>query len=74
MADLLFMARLAKGDTLVLARLCARDAFKLDELRELARLLRIRGDAKTAEMAVDASMKRLERRERWSGKRSRHGQ
>jgi len=61
MTDLLFLARLAKGDTLVLSRLCARDALSLEELRELARLLRIRGDAKTAERAVDASMKRLER-------------
>lgn len=61
MADLLFLARLAKGDTLVLVRLCGRDAFTLEELRELARLLRLRQDAGTAQRAVDASMKRLER-------------
>ena len=61
MTDLLFLARLAKGDTMVLSRLCARDAFTLEELCELARLLRLRGDATTAERAVDASMKRLER-------------
>ena len=62
MADLLFLARLAKSDVLVLSRLCARDAFSLDELRELAKLLRIRQDAATAQRAVDASMKRLEKR------------
>ena len=61
MTDLLFLARLAKGDTMVLSRLCARDAFTLEELHELARLLRLRGDATTAERSVDASMKRLER-------------
>lgn len=61
MTDLLFLARLAKGDTLVLSRLCARDAFTLSELRELEKLLRLRHDAATAQRAVDASMKRLER-------------
>lgn len=60
MTDLLFLARLAKGDTLVLVRLCARDAFTLEELRELARLLKLRDDANTAQRAVDTSMKRLE--------------
>ena len=62
MADLLFLARLAKGDVLVLSRLCARDAFSLDELQELAKLLCIRQDAATAQRAVDTSMKRLEKR------------
>lgn len=61
MTDLLFLARLAKGDTMVLTRLCGRDAFTLEELRELTRLLRLRQDASTAQRAVDASMKRLER-------------
>lgn len=60
MADLLFLARLAKGDTLVLTRLCHRDAFTPEELRESARLLRLRQDAGTARRAADASMKRLE--------------
>jgi hypothetical protein len=61
MADLLFLARLARSDVLVLTRLCARNAFSLEELRELARLLRLRQDAATAQRAVDASMRRLEK-------------
>lgn len=61
MTDLLFLARLAKDDTLVLSRLCPRDAFTLEELRELEKLLRLRHDATTVQRAVDASMKRLER-------------
>lgn len=61
MADLLFLARLAKGDILVLTRLCGRDAFSYEELQELARLLRLRQDAATAQRAVDVSMRRLEK-------------
>ncbi len=59
MTDLLFLARLAKSDVLVLSRLCARDAFSLDELQDLAKFLRIRQDAATAQRGVDASTKRL---------------
>ena len=61
MCDLQFLERVAKGDVLVISRLCARDAFSLEELRELARLLRLRQDAVTALRAVDVSMKRLEK-------------
>jgi hypothetical protein len=61
MPDLQFLARVAKGDTLVVVRLCARDVFSLEELQELAKLLRLRKDAATALRAVDVSMKRLEK-------------
>ncbi len=61
MADLHFLALVAKCNSLVLSRLCARDAFSLEELRELAKLLKYRQDAATAIRAVDVSMKRLEK-------------
>jgi hypothetical protein len=60
--DLLFLARLAKGDVMVLTRLCARDAFSYEELQELAKFLRLRQDAATAQRAVDLSLRRLEKR------------
>jgi len=60
MVNLSFLARLAKGDVLVLTRLCGRDAFSVEELRELSKLLRLRDDAVTARRAVDASLRRLE--------------
>lgn len=62
MTDLSFLARLAKGDVLVLTRLCGRDTFTVEELRELEKLLRLRKDAATAARAVDASLRRLEER------------
>ncbi len=61
MSNAILLARLAKGDTLVIVDMVRRRAFSRDELLQLAKFLRLRKDANVALRKVELALRRMEK-------------
>ena len=63
MSNAIFLARLAKGDTLVVIRFVQSGALSREELLQLEKFLRLRKDANVALKTVERALRRMEKEE-----------
>ena len=61
MSNAIFLARLAKGDTLVVIRFVQSGALSREELLQLEKFLRLRKDANVALKKVEQALRRIEK-------------
>lgn len=61
MSNAVFLARLAKGDTLVIIRFVQSRTLSREELLQLEKFLRLRKDANVALKTVEQALRRMEK-------------
>ncbi len=61
MSNAILLARLAKGDTLVIIDMVRRRVFSHEELLQLEKFLRLRRDANVALRRVEQALRRMEK-------------